>query len=179
MLDVVMQWKGGTDIYAPCSHHCWSQYWRVRINVWQFWHRCKTMCGTILGKGSHPSSLLKAPTTAFILQNLLRHYELLNCFHLGKGPCIRLLQVEWIRGMWADCANVDSPVSLGLFEGENKSIYFQKSLPQLCMWMEMTRKTLEVKRLWILVIKSSCFQIPHFQGIWSLTRLAASGLQGK
>ena len=42
-------------------------------------------------------------------------------------------RIEWFRGLWAYCANVDSPVSLGLFEGENKSIYFQKSLPQLCM----------------------------------------------
>ena len=41
--------------------------------------------------------------------------------------------LEWIRGMWANCPNVGSPVSLGLFEGENKSKYFQKSLPQLCM----------------------------------------------
>ena len=43
------------------------------------------------------------------------------------------VEIEWSRGMWTDCANVDSPVSLGLFEGENKSIYFRKSLPQLCM----------------------------------------------
>ena len=43
------------------------------------------------------------------------------------------LEIEWIRGMWADCANVGSPVSLGLFEGDNKSKYFQKSLPQLGM----------------------------------------------
>ena len=28
--------------------------------------------------------------------------------------------VEWTRGMWADCGNVNSPVSLGLFEGEKK-----------------------------------------------------------
>ena len=41
--------------------------------------------------------------------------------------------VEWTRGMWADCENVNSPVSLGLFEGEKKSKYFQKSLSQLCM----------------------------------------------
>ena len=38
-----------------------------------------------------------------------------------------------MRGMWADCANLDSPVSLGLFECENKSKYFQKSLPELRM----------------------------------------------
>ena len=42
-------------------------------------------------------------------------------------------QLEWILGMWANCLNVVSPVSLGLFECENKSKYFQKSLPQLCM----------------------------------------------
>ena len=41
--------------------------------------------------------------------------------------------VEWTRGMWADCENVNSPVSLGLFKGEKKSKYFQKSLPQICM----------------------------------------------
>ena len=29
--------------------------------------------------------------------------------------------IEWTRGMWADCGNVNSPVSFGLFEGENKS----------------------------------------------------------
>ena len=41
--------------------------------------------------------------------------------------------IEWTRGMRADCGNVDSPVSLGMFEGEKKSKYFQKSLPQLSM----------------------------------------------
>ena len=29
--------------------------------------------------------------------------------------------LEWILGMWADCANVASPVSLGQFECENIS----------------------------------------------------------
>ena len=29
-------------------------------------------------------------------------------------------KLEWTRGMWADCGNVNSPVSLGLFEGEKK-----------------------------------------------------------
>ena len=48
--------------------------------------------------------------------------------YLSKQQVI-LTKLEWFRGMWTDCANVDSPVSLGLFEGENKSIYFQKSLP--------------------------------------------------
>ena len=33
-------------------------------------------------------------------------------------------KIEWTRGMWADCANMNSPVSLGLFEGENKSEFF-------------------------------------------------------
>ena len=47
--------------------------------------------------------------------------------------CICPLELEWTQGMWADCGNVNSPVSLGLFKGENKSKYFQKSLPQLCM----------------------------------------------
>ena len=28
--------------------------------------------------------------------------------------------LEWTRGMWADCGNVNSPVSLGLFKGEKK-----------------------------------------------------------
>ena len=41
--------------------------------------------------------------------------------------------LEWILGMWANCPNVGSLVSLGLFEGENKSKYFRKSLTQLCM----------------------------------------------
>ena len=53
-------------------------------------------------------------------------------------------QLEWILGLWSNCPNVGSPVSLGLFECENKSKYFQKSLPQLRMWMEMLRKPLEV-----------------------------------
>ena len=44
-----------------------------------------------------------------------------------------LLLPEWILGMWANCPNVGSPVSLGLFECENQSKYFQKSLPQLGM----------------------------------------------
>ena len=46
---------------------------------------------------------------------------------------VSTIKIEWTQGMWADCGNVNSPVSLGLFEGENKSKYFQKSLPQLCM----------------------------------------------
>ena len=37
---------------------------------------------------------------------------------------LRFQLLEWTRGMWADCANVNSPVSLGLFEGENKSKFF-------------------------------------------------------
>ena len=44
-----------------------------------------------------------------------------------------ILILDSCRSMWSNCANLDSPVSLGLFEGENKSKYFQKSLPQLCM----------------------------------------------
>ena len=55
---------------------------------------------------------------------------MLNVLDLDFGHKFCL---EWIRGMWANCPNVGSPVSLGLFEGENKSKYFQKSLPQLCM----------------------------------------------
>ena len=54
------------------------------------------------------------------------------------------INLEWNLGMWSNCPNVGSPVSLGLFECENKSKYFQKSLPQLRMWMEMLRKPLEV-----------------------------------
>ena len=46
---------------------------------------------------------------------------------------LAVMELEWTRGMWADCGNVNSPVSLGLFEGENKSKYFQKSLSQLRM----------------------------------------------
>ena len=34
--------------------------------------------------------------------------------------CSHEIDVEWTRGMWADCENVNSPVSLGLFEGEKK-----------------------------------------------------------
>ena len=41
--------------------------------------------------------------------------------------------VEWNLGMWANCPNMGSPVSLGLFVCENKSKYFQKSHPQLRM----------------------------------------------
>ena len=46
---------------------------------------------------------------------------------------VKMRKIEWTRGMWADCGNVNSPVSLRLFEGENKNKFFQKSLPQLCM----------------------------------------------
>ena len=77
--------------------------------------------------------------------------------------------VDWFRGLWSSSQNM---LCLGLFEGQNKSTYFQKSLPQLCMWMKMTRKTLEVKILWILMYKSSCFQIFHFLRMWSTPRLA-------
>ena len=45
----------------------------------------------------------------------------------------KINKIEWIRGMWANCPNVGSPVSLGLLECENKSKYFQKLLPQLGM----------------------------------------------
>ena len=33
---------------------------------------------------------------------------------------VKMRKIEWTRGMWADCGNVNSPVSLGLFEGEKK-----------------------------------------------------------
>ena len=44
---------------------------------------------------------------------------------------VKMRKIEWTRGMWADCGNVNSPVSLRLFEGENKSKFFQKSLTAL------------------------------------------------
>ena len=42
-------------------------------------------------------------------------------------------QLDCFRGLWSFCQNIGSPVSLGLFEGQNGSKCFQKSLPQLCM----------------------------------------------
>ena len=70
--------------------------------------------------------------TLYILKNASYYYgyDILDICLTGL---IEIYYIEWTRGMWADCGNVNSPVSLGLFEGENKSKYFQKSLPQLCM----------------------------------------------
>ena len=56
-------------------------------------------------------------------------------FTLGElmGELDKDASVEWNLGMWANCPNMGSPVSLGLFVCENKSKYFQKSHPQLRM----------------------------------------------
>ena len=79
----------------------------------------------------HSDNLTTFPD--FTLKKSMHNIKFNLVSDLGGVNWLWPFMVEWTRGMWADCGNVNSPVSLGLFKGENKSKYFQKSLPQLCM----------------------------------------------
>ena len=65
--------------------------------------------------------------SSIILTSILFRRDAVSAMHrfvigrignLGRNNFVLIL--EWTRGMWADCENVNSPVSLGLFKGEKK-----------------------------------------------------------
>ena len=50
-----------------------------------------------------------------------------------KNSTVYSLQLEQLLRLWSFSQNISSPISLGLFEGQNECKYFQKPPPQLRM----------------------------------------------